>query len=77
MRDGSQGDLSAEAGFVGYRCYLIGLDGTIEHHQELNATDDILAANAAQAVLDRSAYFWAELWFLDRRIFQLTKRTAC
>jgi hypothetical protein len=75
--DEGERNLLAEQGFIGYRCYLIGLDGTIDHRVELRAADDSAAADATQAVLGQSVCFCAELWFLDRRISQFMRVAAC
>jgi hypothetical protein len=77
VHDEGEGRFLTEEGFIGYRCYLIGLDGTIQHREELKTTDDSAAADAAQAVLEQSACFCAELWFLDRRISQLMRVAMC
>jgi hypothetical protein len=77
MGVGGEENFLKQEGFIGYRCYLIGLDGTIEQREELKAADDSAAAEAAQDVLKRSACLCAELWFLDRRISQLMKAVPC
>jgi hypothetical protein len=77
VRDGGEENLLKEEGFVGYRCYLLGLDGTVEQRVELRAADDSAATDAARSVLEQSACFCGELWFLDRRISQLMKAAPC
>jgi hypothetical protein len=64
-------------GFIGHDRYLIGPDGTIEQREELKTADDSAAAEAAQEVLNRSACFYAEPWFLDRWISRLMKAAPC
>jgi hypothetical protein len=77
VRDGEVERLLNGEGFIGYRCYLIGLDGTIGQHEKPNAADDSTAAEVTQEVPNRSACFCAELEFLDRRISQPMKAVPC
>lgn len=73
LSEDSEQEQADQNGYVGYRCYLLGIEGRIRKRIELKVADDSAALSLAQAELDRSTFPMAEVWYLKRKIGDVCK----